>query len=73
MDSELGTVELLFHSRRDRWAEHFEFRDALIFGMTACGRATVAVLAMNDPRRVELRLEVLKLGERDRANMAPPK
>jgi hypothetical protein len=32
-------------------------------GLTATGRATVLVLAMNDARRVELRAEILARGE----------
>ncbi len=52
----------LFHPRRDRWRDHFTFRNAHIEGLTASGRATVHVLAMNDPRRIELRQELLALG-----------
>jgi 5-methylcytosine-specific restriction endonuclease McrA len=49
----------LFHPRHDRWAEHFSTRGAFIEGITAIGRTTVHVLAMNDARRVELRGEIL--------------
>lgn len=54
---------LLFHPRRDRWADHFVLRAGHIEGLTASGRATVEVLAMNDARQVELRWELLKPGE----------
>src|SRR5580658_9782150 len=45
----------LFDPRRDGWTSHFRARGAIIEGVTAVGRATVDVLAMNDPRRIELR------------------
>jgi hypothetical protein len=41
---------------------HGTFRDAHIEGLSACGRATIQVLAMNDARRLELRLELLAIG-----------
>ena len=52
-------VAVLFHPRRDGWADHFVERDAVIAGISAVGRATVHVLAMNDARRVELRRQIL--------------
>ena len=54
-----GELVLLFHPRRDRWSEHFQFRGVRIEGVTPVGRATVHVLAMNDARRLELRSEIL--------------
>jgi hypothetical protein len=54
-----GELVPLFHPRRDQWAEHFLFRGLSIMGITPIGRATVRVLAMNDPRRLELRSELL--------------
>jgi hypothetical protein len=63
MDSLSRRVENLFHPRRDRWDDHFAFRKAYIMGLTPSGRATVDVLVLNDARRVELREELLRLGE----------
>jgi hypothetical protein len=34
-----------------------------ITGITAVGRATVQLLAMNDARRLELRTQILNFGE----------
>ena len=45
----------LFNPRRDQWGEHFRFQDAHIEGISAIGRTTVRVLAMNDANRLELR------------------
>ena len=58
-----GLVQILFHPRHDQWYEHFAFRGASLEGLTPAGRVTVAVLALNDPRRIELRQELLALGE----------
>jgi 5-methylcytosine-specific restriction endonuclease McrA len=63
IDVESSTVVPLFHPRRDAWEEHFEFQGPRIVGKTPCGRATVAVLRINDERRVERRAELLALGE----------
>jgi hypothetical protein len=53
----------LFHPRNDGWAEHFVWDDERIVGLTAVGRATVELLAMNDARRLELRAQILNSGE----------
>lgn len=45
----------LYNPRRQRWSDHFEFAGPLIVGRTDVGRTTVRVLAMNAPRRVEMR------------------
>ncbi len=63
IDPSTGEVVPLFHPRRDRWAEHFLLRGVYMEGITAVGRATVQVLAMNDARRLELRAELLLRGD----------
>ena len=63
VDPVSGELAPLFHPRRDRWTEHFQFRGVRIEGLTPVGRATVHVLAMNDARRVELRSELLARGD----------
>ncbi|MCG8584693.1 MAG: HNH endonuclease [Pirellulales bacterium] len=55
IDPETGEQVNLFRPREDRWDEHFEIRGGVIVGTTPVGRATVALLNMNDFRRVELR------------------
>jgi hypothetical protein len=54
----------LFHPRRDRWDEHFLFEGGWIRGITPVGRATVQLLSMNDPRRLEIRSEILAIEPR---------
>jgi 5-methylcytosine-specific restriction endonuclease McrA len=53
----------LFHPRSNDWAEHFIVESERIIGVTAIGRATVQLLAMNDARRLELRTQILSSGE----------
>jgi len=62
IDPETGKVVRLFHPRRQRWSRHFRFEGPVIVGRTQCGRATVAVLALNASDRVELRAELIADG-----------
>jgi len=57
IDPETKTVVQLFHPRIDLWAEHFELDAGTVMGRTPIGRATVRLLFMNAPRRVQLRQE----------------
>ena len=47
----------LFHPRRQSWAEHFSWNRnfTMIIGLTATGRATVAVMEMNRTGNINLR------------------
>jgi len=62
IDSATGKVVRLFNPRRQHWSRHFRFDGPIIVGRTQCGRATVAVLALNAPDRVELRAELIATG-----------
>ena len=55
IDPDTGLQVPLFDPRRDRWTDHFEFNAGWIYGRTAPGRATVGLLEMNVPRRLEVR------------------
>ena len=55
IDPEATLIVALFNPRQSTWAEHFEFRGASIVGLTPTGRATVRLLRMNDPARLQLR------------------
>jgi hypothetical protein len=57
-----GAVTPLFNPRTQNWAEHFELRGGEIIGMTAIGRTTAILLAMNTPDRIELRIDLLAAG-----------
>jgi hypothetical protein len=69
IDPVTGRREPLFHPRRQRWSDHFEWSadGAQITGRTACGRATVAALQLNNAIAVMVREEWV------RAKLHPPK
>jgi hypothetical protein len=52
----------LFNPRHDSWSAHFTWRSAALVGLTPIGRATVAVLAINTPRRVAARAALFAEG-----------
>lgn len=56
-----GSLTRLFHPRLQTWEVHFALRGPLIFGISAVGRTTVVVLAMNDRLRVELRATLARI------------
>jgi hypothetical protein len=45
----------LFHPRSDSWSLHFRDEDGQVVGLTPEGRATAALLEMNQPELVRLR------------------
>ena len=55
IDPQGGAVVRLFHPRQQVWAEHFELRSAFVVGTSATGRATINLLQMNAPPRLQLR------------------
>ena len=62
-DPETGQLVGLFHPRTDTWAEHFAWYSAVLIGLTPVGRATIDVLRINDPERVENRRLLREAGE----------
>lgn len=52
----------LFNPRRDLWAEHFAWRGVRLAGLTATGRATIKLLALNRPLILAIRREEAALG-----------
>jgi hypothetical protein len=63
IDPESGSIIALFHPRRDRWGEHFRWDEAVLRGLTPCGRATIAVMRINDPPRIALRSLLIASGD----------
>jgi len=62
IDDLSGKMVRLFNPRRDRWTKHFEWRGPILLGKTAIGRATIAVLNINDPDFVRARAELIREG-----------
>lgn len=59
-----GDLTLFYNPREQAWDEHFEPNaEMTIVGLTPEGRATVAILRLNLPRRVIERYEAWILGE----------
>jgi hypothetical protein len=57
-----GDVVPLFHPRKQRWDRHFRWSGARLVGKTKCGRATIRVLNINAPERVDLRRLLIAIG-----------
>ena len=55
VDPETGETVPLFNPRLHDWSETFLSEGGKIIGLTAIGRASVRLLNMNAPRRVQLR------------------
>jgi hypothetical protein len=62
IDADTGAIVPLFSPRRDRWTEHFRLESGRIEPLTASARATVRLLQLNHPHRVEERLLLIAAG-----------
>ncbi|HEY7709319.1 MAG TPA: HNH endonuclease [Candidatus Entotheonella sp.] len=64
VDSDTGQEVALFHPRQQRWSDHFAWRaeGAELSGLTACGRATISALSLNNPLAVIVRRNWIKAG-----------
>jgi hypothetical protein len=45
----------LFNPRIDLWSDHFRWEGYQLVGLTTVGRATIAALDLNHPRRLQIR------------------
>jgi hypothetical protein len=57
-----GVLAPLFNPRVQRWSEHFTVMNASLVGTTPTGRATAALLRMNDPARLLERQRLILAG-----------
>ena len=62
IDPKTGRLTKLFHPRRHKWQHHFRWNGPVLVGRTAIGLATIAVLAINDPLRVDQRHVLIDAG-----------
>jgi len=62
IDPERGDIVPLFNPRRDRWAEHFRLEGGRIQPLTPSARATVRLLQLNYPDRIEERALLIAAG-----------
>ena len=52
----------LFHPRHQQWSRHFRWDEAMLIGLTKTGRATIRVLAINEPDAVAFRADLIEEG-----------
>ena len=62
IDPLTGQLVALFHPRRQHWQRHFEWDGPILVGRTRIARATIRVLAINDPAAVAFRAELMQEG-----------
>jgi hypothetical protein len=62
IDPQTGKMTHLFHPRRHKWARHFRWEGPILVEITGIGRTTVAVLKINQPRRVRFREALIDEG-----------
>jgi len=64
VDNLTGHDAANFNPRQDRWSEHFEFdpESCFIHSSTPIGRATVALLDLNNAQQVQARSIWIQLG-----------
>jgi hypothetical protein len=63
LDPTTGDLTALFDPRRDLRAEHFQWNGAVLQGRTPRGRATIAVLRINDAPRIAHRTLLIASGD----------
>jgi hypothetical protein len=61
-DDETASLVRLFNPRRDRWKDHFAWRGPRLTGKTPIARATIDVLNINHPDRIEHRRILMEMG-----------
>lgn len=65
LDPDTGRTVSLYHPRRNRWSDHFRLEGAQLIPLTPMGRATVRLLQLDHPRRIEERTLLLAAGMLD--------
>ena len=63
VDPKTRAIVPLFNPRADRWSKHFTWSGPLLLGITACGRATIRALFINDPLEVQARARLMDEGK----------
>jgi hypothetical protein len=62
IDPESGRLVPLFHPRHQKWSRHFRWDGPFLVGRTRTARATIAVLAINDPAFIMVRQTLIDAG-----------
>jgi hypothetical protein len=62
VDPDTAAVIPLYNPRNQVWDEHFVWNGVILIGRTPTGRATVDVLAINEPSNLRLRVQLAEEG-----------
>jgi len=62
LDPSTGGMTPLFHPRRDRWSDHFEWNGPILIARSQIGRATASLLRINNTRHVAVRRALITEG-----------
>jgi HNH endonuclease len=62
IDPKTRRLTRLFNPRRHAWGRHFRWEGPVLVGLTAIGRTTVRVLAVNREYRIAFRQELIDEG-----------
>ncbi len=57
-----GEIVPLFNPRTQNWFEHFEVRQGKLIALSAVGEATIKLLELNIPIKIEERFEMMLAG-----------
>lgn len=64
IDPQTNEITILFNPRHQQWNDHFQLHgDGTLTGGTAAGRATIRLLKLNDPERVQERVGLITAGK----------
>lgn len=62
IDERTRKIVRLFHPRRMKWVRHFQWKEAILVGLTPIGRATIHVLQLNNEERTKVRQALMDEG-----------
>lgn len=62
IDPSTGLMHPLFNPREQNWTDHFRWNGAILVALTPVGRATIAVLSLNDEARIKIRQALIDEG-----------
>lgn len=65
IDPKTGKLSGLYNPRLENWDDHFKVNGYFIEGKTSKGRATAELLKMNDPQKIDERIETQQKAQQE--------
>lgn len=63
-DPQTDEITILFNPRTQQWDEHFLInKNGTLIGRSAAGRTTIRLFKLNDPERVQERVDLIAVGK----------